>query len=171
MLEDVDDQMLVATEETFGPVIPLFRFYDEAEAVERSNDSVFGLSASVWSGDIKRADRVARALVTGNVSINNVMLTEGNHYLPFGGVKNSGIGRYKGVWGLHAFSNVKSIITDANKNAIEPNWYPYTRAKYQLFSEMTEGLFKGGASGLIKFAFKGIKLESYANKVGKQGRE
>lgn len=171
ILEDVSSNMLVAYEETFGPIIPLYRFYDEGEVVDRANDSEFGLSASVWTGDLKRADRVARALVTGNVSINNVMLTEGNHHLPFGGVKNSGIGRYKGVWGLHAFSNIKAILIDANKNTIEANWYPYTKTKYQLFSEMTEGLFKGGIGGFIKFALSGTKLESYANKAGKKGRE
>lgn len=171
ILENVSDDMLVAYEETFGPIIPLYRFFSEGEVVDRANDSEFGLSASVWTGDKKRADRVARALVTGNVSINNVMLTEGNHHLPFGGVKNSGIGRYKGVWGLHAFSNVKAILVDANKNAIEANWYPYTKTKYQLFSDMTEGLFQGGFSGLIKFALSGMKLESYANKAGKQGRK
>jgi len=171
ILEDVSSDMLVATEETFGPVIPLYRFYDEGEAVDLANDSEFGLSASVWTGDLKRADRVARALVTGNVSINNVMLTEGNHYLPFGGVKNSGMGRYKGVWGLHAFSNIKAILIDANKNSIEANWYPYTKTKYQLFSRMTEGLFKGGIGGFIKFALTGTRLESYSNKVGKKGRE
>ena len=171
ILEGVSDDMLVATEETFGPVIPLYRFYDEGEAIDLANDSEFGLSASVWTGDLKRADRVARALVTGNVSINNVMLTEGNHHLPFGGVKNSGIGRYKGVWGLHAFSNIKAILIDANKNNIEANWYPYTKTKYQLFSRMTEGLFQGGIGGFIKFALTGTKLESYSNKVGKKGRE
>lgn len=171
VMEDVSDDMLVATEETFGPVIPLFRFYDEAEAVDRANDSEFGLSASVWTGDIERAERVARALVTGNVSINNVMLTEGNHYLPFGGVKNSGIGRYKGVWGLHAFSNTKAIIIDVNKSVIQPNWYPYTSIKYGMFSKMTEGLFKGGIGGLVKFALSGLKLESYSDKTGKKGRK
>jgi acyl-CoA reductase-like NAD-dependent aldehyde dehydrogenase len=171
ILEDITTDMLVAYEETFGPIIPLYRFYDEGEVIDRANDSEFGLSASVWTGDLKRADRVARALVTGNVSINNVMLTEGNHHLPFGGIKNSGMGRYKGVWGLHAFSNIKAILIDANKNNIEANWYPYTKAKYQLFSKMTEGLFKGGIGGLIKFALAGTKLESYANKAGKQGRK
>jgi len=170
VLENVSDDMLVAFEETFGPIIPLYRFYDEGEAINRSNDSEFGLSASVWTGDIERAERVAHALVTGNVSINNVMLTEGNHHLPFGGVKNSGLGRYKGVWGLHAFSNIKAILIDANKNSIEANWYPYTKTKYQLFSRMTEGLFQGGIGGFIKFALTGIKLESYSNKVGKKGR-
>gem|GEM_PF-6709209 len=59
------------------------------QAIDMANDPEFGLSASVWSGDLARADRVARAIYTGNVSINNVMLTEGNHALPFGGVYRS----------------------------------------------------------------------------------
>jgi acyl-CoA reductase-like NAD-dependent aldehyde dehydrogenase len=64
--------------------------------------------------DLKRADRVARAIVTGNVSINNVMLTEGNHALPFGGAKQSGIGRYKGEFGFYCFANIKSMLVDKN---------------------------------------------------------
>ena len=77
-----------------------------------------------------RADRVTRALVTGNVSVNNVMLSEGNHALPFGGVKDSGIGRYKGIHGLRGFCNQKSVLIDSNSKKIEANWYPYTKKKY-----------------------------------------
>ena len=87
IIENSSDDMLLNREETFGPLLPIFAFQDEAEAIARANSDEFGLSASVWSADLKRADRVARAIVTGNVSINNVMLTEGNHALPFGGAK------------------------------------------------------------------------------------
>ena len=96
-------------EETFGPVLPLLTFKTEDEAIGLANASEYGLTASVWSKDRERAQRVARALVTGGVSINNVMATEANPALPFGGTKGSGFGRYKGEHGLHSFCNVKSV--------------------------------------------------------------
>jgi acyl-CoA reductase-like NAD-dependent aldehyde dehydrogenase len=170
LFDNVTSDMLVASEETFGPVLPLMKFYDEAEAINLANNSQYGLSASVWTADKERADRVTRALEVGNVSVNNVMLTEGNPYLPFGGCKLSGIGRYKGVHGLHGFCNMKSVIIDSNSSKIEPNWYPYTSKKYGIFSTLTDNAFTHGVMAFIKFALTGLKLESYSNKAGKQGR-
>jgi acyl-CoA reductase-like NAD-dependent aldehyde dehydrogenase len=171
VIEGARPGMRILSEETFGPVLPLIPFKTELDAVTAANDSEFGLSASVWSADLARATRVARALDTGNVSINNVMLTEGNHGLPFGGTKQSGIGRYKGEFGLYSFSNIKSVLIDKNSSKIEANWYPYTSKKYSLFSSMMVGLFTGGLRGLIRFALSGLKLESYSNLVGKKGRK
>jgi acyl-CoA reductase-like NAD-dependent aldehyde dehydrogenase len=164
VLENVRESMKIVRDETFGPALPLIPFKTEEEVIRLANDSEYGLSASVWSADLKRAERVARSLVTGNVSINNVMLTEGNHALPFGGVKNSGFGRYKGEFGLYAFSNVKSVLFDKNSSKIEANWYPYTREKYGLFTRMMVALFSGGLMGFIRFAIAGLKLESYSSK-------
>ena len=104
----------------------------------------------------------------GQETILGFALTEGNPALPFGGTKNSGFGRYKGEAGLHAFTNVKSIIVDKDSAKIEANWYPYTPTKYQLFTQMTVNLFKGGLAGLVGFAIAGLKLEQYADKIAKQ---
>ncbi len=170
VVEGAKPDSALVKDETFGPVLPLVPFTSEDEVVRLCNDSEYGLSASVWSADMERCKRVARALVTGNVSVNNVMLTEGNHALPFGGVKSSGFGRYKGEFGLYAFSNVKSVLLDKNSAKIEANWYPYTKTKYQLFTRMMLGLFQGGLMGFVKFALAGMKLESYSAKVWKKGR-
>jgi delta 1-pyrroline-5-carboxylate dehydrogenase len=159
--------MKIAVDETFGPVLPLFKFKTEEEVIEKANRSAYGLSASVFSKDKARANRVARAIHTGNVSVNNVMLSEGNHALPFGGVKNSGFGRYKGEFGFYSFSNIKSVLTDRMSSKIEANWYPYTPEKFHAFSAMMSGLFGKGIGSFIRFALNGLKLESIAEKTAK----
>jgi aldehyde dehydrogenase (NAD+) len=168
IVENSTDEMLLNREETFGPVLPIFSFHDETEAIARANGDAFGLSASVWSADLDRADRMARAIVTGNVSINNVMLTEGNHALPFGGAKKSGIGRYKGEFGFYCFANIKSILVDKDSNKMEANWFPYTPRKFRLFTELTTNIYTPGAWSFIKAAVSGLKLEGYVKKLGKK---
>jgi acyl-CoA reductase-like NAD-dependent aldehyde dehydrogenase len=164
LIENVDPSMKVQRDETFGPVLTITRFKTEADAIRLGNDSQFGLSASVWSADLDRADRVARALETGNVSINNVLATQANSGLPFGGVKQSGFGRYKGAFGLHAFCNVKSILIDKQSNKIELNWYPYSKEKYRLFSRLLDAMFGGGPLGLLRTVIIAARLESLCKK-------
>ncbi len=164
LITDVDNSMLLIQEETFGPVLPVIPFTDEDEVITHCNNSEFGLSASVWSKDLKRADRVARAIEVGAVSINNVMLTEGNPALPFGGTKNSGFGRSKGAEGLLSFTRSKSVLFDKQSKKIEANWYPYTQKKYELFQGLISALFNRTASWLARFAVAGIALESEAQK-------
>jgi aldehyde dehydrogenase (NAD+) len=168
LVENSTPEMLLNTQESFGPVLPISRFADEAEAIGLANSDEFGLSASVWSADARRADRVARAIVTGNVSINNVMLTEGNHALPFGGAKKSGIGRFKGEFGFYCFANIKSILVDKNSAKLEANWFPYTRRKFQLLTHLTTHLYSPGLWSFIKAAIAGLKLEGYVKKSAKR---
>ena len=161
LVTNVDPSMEIYGEETFGPVVTVVPFKDEAEAIRLSNEGRYGLSASVWSGDPERADRVARAIVTGSVSINNVLATQGNSALPFGGTKHSGMGRYKGAHGLYSFSNVKSILVDKNSAKKEPIWYPYTEEKYQLISDLIDASIEGGLKGFLKTAMIGLKLDKF----------
>lgn len=165
VLRGVTAAMKVWREETFGPVLPLVPFRDEDDAVALANDGDYGLSASVWSADLGRAERVARRLVVGNVSINNVMVSEGNHALPFGGAKQSGFGRYKGEFGLYSFSNVKAVMAEGMSGKIEANWYPYTPEKYGLFQRVIAGAFGRGPGALLRFVLAGLKLESLARRL------
>lgn len=163
VLTNVTGDMEIIKEETFGPILPIVKFSTEEEVIKMANDSEYGLSASVWSKDLKRADRVTAALKVGNVSINNHMLTEGNPALPFGGIKNSGFGRYKGDMGLHTFCNVKSIISGPNNKVIEPHWYPFTKPKSDTFPELMHAFFTRPRKW-IKFALIGLKLDPMGNK-------
>ncbi|WP_408898188.1 aldehyde dehydrogenase [Nocardioides sp. R1-1] len=108
LLAGVDNGMRVAQEEIFGPVVAVIAYDDEDDAVRIANDSVYGLSGSVWSADDDRAVAVARRVRTGMVSINGRPQAYGS---PFGGFKQSGIGREMGPEGFAAFLETKSIAT------------------------------------------------------------
>lgn len=107
VLGDCDDDMLVAREETFGPVAPLLTFTDEAEVVRRANDSPFGLAAYCYTRDLGRAHRVADALEFGLVGINDPL--PASPVAPFGGFKESGLGREGGHDGIEAFLETKLV--------------------------------------------------------------
>ncbi|WP_239460098.1 aldehyde dehydrogenase [Nocardioides daejeonensis] len=106
LLAGVDNGMRVAQEEIFGPVVAVIAYDDEEAAIRIANDSVYGLSGSVWSPDVDRALGVARRIRTGMVSINGRPQAYGS---PFGGYKQSGLGREMGPEGFKAFLETKSI--------------------------------------------------------------
>lgn len=161
LVTDTTDDMLITQEETFGPVLVMQPFDTEEEVLNTVNQSEFALSASVWSKDLKRARRVAAGIRCGAVSINNVMLTEGNPALPFGGVGESGAGRVKGVEGLRAMARSKAILIDKQSAKLEANWFPYTQAKYRLFDQLISAML-GGLKTFVNFATTGTKLEKTA---------
>ena len=92
--------MKIMRDETFGPVLPVMTFKTEDEAVKLANDSVFGLTASVWTRDIARGRRMAERIDAGTVMVNEVVYTHGIAQTPWGGVKESGYGRTHGRAGL-----------------------------------------------------------------------
>ena len=106
VFDGVTNDMRIAREEIFGPVLSVIRFSDEADAVRQANDSAYGLQASVWSDNINRAHRVARALRAGTVHVNQY--DEDDITVPFGGFKQSGNGRDKS---LHAFDKYTELKT------------------------------------------------------------
>ncbi len=107
ILVDVTADMLIAREETFGPVAPLFRFRTEEEAIRMANDTLFGLASYFYSRDVGRIWRVSEALEYGMVGINTGMIS--TEVAPFGGVKESGIGREGSKYGIEEYLEIKYI--------------------------------------------------------------
>ncbi|AYG82251.1 Betaine aldehyde dehydrogenase [Streptomyces hundungensis] len=107
LLAECTNDMRVAREEIFGPVVVVIPFDDEEEAIALANDSEYGLLDYVWSGDVARAFRVARRLRAGGVGVNTIGR---NMEAPFGGFKRSGVGRDVGSYALHAYSELQSLV-------------------------------------------------------------
>lgn len=107
IIGDIDNDAEIAQEEIFGPVLCFMTFEDEQQLIASANDSVYGLAAGIWTADYRRAWRVARAIEAGTVWINTYKQL--SIAAPFGGYKLSGLGREKGMQGLRAYQQVKSL--------------------------------------------------------------
>ncbi|MBF6522149.1 aldehyde dehydrogenase family protein [Nocardia farcinica] len=127
VLVDVDQSMSCITEETFGPTLPVVKVADEDEAIRFANDSIYGLSASVWTGDKERGERIARQLDAGAVNINDVFANLFSFALPMGGWGLSGVGaRWGGAAGLRKYCRQKAITKPIlPTQERELFWYPY----------------------------------------------
>jgi succinate-semialdehyde dehydrogenase/glutarate-semialdehyde dehydrogenase len=107
VLVDVDTSMKVTREETFGPVAPLFRFKTEEEGIAMANDTEFGLASYFYARDIGRIWRVGEGIESGMVGINTGLIS--NEVAPFGGVKQSGIGREGSKYGIEEYLEIKYL--------------------------------------------------------------
>lgn len=115
---DVNNAMRIAQEEVFGPVLSIIRFKDEADAVRLANDVRFGLAAAVWTSDIARALRMSEALQAGTVWINTYRAI--SYMAPFGGYKDSGLGRENGIDAIREYLQVKSVWINSGAVAGNP---------------------------------------------------
>jgi succinate-semialdehyde dehydrogenase/glutarate-semialdehyde dehydrogenase len=107
LLTGVTIEMKVSREETFGPVAPLFRFRDEAEALRLANATEFGLASYFYARDVGRVFRVAEGIESGIVGVNTGIIS--NEVAPFGGVKQSGLGREGSKYGIEDFLEIKYV--------------------------------------------------------------
>jgi acyl-CoA reductase-like NAD-dependent aldehyde dehydrogenase len=134
VLADVDQSMSCMREETFGPTLPVVNVVDEEEAIRLANDSRYGLSATVWTSDPARDERVARRIEAGAVNINDAMANGFQFGLPMPGWKDSGIGaRNGGAEGILKYCRAQAITTPRiPTQANERLWYPYSRRKFRI---------------------------------------
>jgi acyl-CoA reductase-like NAD-dependent aldehyde dehydrogenase len=132
VLRKVDHTMKIMTEETFGPVLPIMAFSDVEEAVRLANDSHYGLTASIWTRDKKMASRLADELEVGGVTVNDHMVTFNEPKAIWGGIKQTGMGRTHGPYGMLEIINVKFVCDDFKKKRLKQWWYPYAPEKLRV---------------------------------------
>jgi len=146
VLVDANDTMDVVREESFGPLLPIMRFDTEEEAIRRANSSVYGLNASVYTRDRERGRRVAEQLEAGTVILNEVMFTHACPETPWGGVKQSGLGR------VHSDQHLRDLCMPlhVNEEAVpypaswSPFWQPYSHRKFRRIMAAAQAMFAAG---------------------------
>ena len=146
VISETRADMAVQREETFGPVVTVVPIADEEEGLRLANASPYGLTASVWTRDEARAERIARRLHAGSVYVNEALIPGGAGEAPWGGVKASGFGKSRGAQGLRDMSRVKHVAFDRFGLKDAPVWFPYTPEKYRAVSDFVPCLF--GVSGV-----------------------
>ena len=143
VLTNVNHEMDVMREETFGPVLPLMTFRTEDEAVRLANDSVYGLTASVWTSDLARGKRIAERIEAGTVTVNDVLYTHGIAQTPWGGVKQSGFGRTHGRAGLLELVNQQHVHVNRFPFLPDAWWFNYTTDAGKLFRSLARRFASG----------------------------
>jgi acyl-CoA reductase-like NAD-dependent aldehyde dehydrogenase len=156
VLADVNHEMRIMREETFGPVLPVMSFDSDDEAVRLANDSDYGLAASVWTRDRARGERLARRIKAGTVMVNDVVSCFGISEAPHGGVKSSGMGRAHGRFGLEEMVRLKYVDVDLIPGMKKVWWYGYGRNFLQHMEGFLDMQFARGLATRLRGARKAI---------------
>lgn len=119
VFENVTNDMTIAREEIFGPVLSVIKFKDEEDALSKANDTLYGLASGIWTNDLKRAHRMVRGLKAGTVYVNTFSMLDSA--APFGGRKQSGFGRELGIQAMDMYTETKNVWIDLNEQGL--NWY------------------------------------------------
>ena len=141
LLTNVDHSMAIMVEETFGPVLPIMAVDNLDEAIRLANDSIYGLSAYVWTSSTKFARRCFRELQAGTIMINDSTSSWGEPNAPWGGYKMSGIGRTRARFGLEQMVQVKYTSYDRGANKQNIWWYPYNVKSQKFMADAMELLY------------------------------
>src|SRR5438067_5540595 len=151
VLTGVTHEMRIMREEIFGPVVPIVTVDSEEEAIAMANDSVFGLSASVWTLDRDKGDRIARRLEAGSVWINDHMYSHGTCQCSWGGIKDSGIGRAHSKFGFYECVNIKHVAWEPSR-VKDFWWHPYDEALAKALKTSAQVLYgpRGARLGALR---------------------
>lgn len=151
VISGAKNKMRPMREETFGPTLPIATFKTEDEAINLANDTDFGLTASVWTGNLEKGKRVAEKILAGTVTVNEVLYTHGIGQTPWGGFKNSGYGRTHGKEGLMELVAVQHI--HVNRFLFTPDvwWFKYSNNAIETFKQMARTFSSGSIIRTIGF--------------------
>ena len=144
VLTGVDHSMTCMTEETFGPTLPIMRVENEDEAVRLANDSPFGLDSSVFAGDHRRGERVARRLQAGSSVVNDTLVNYFAMEIPIGGAKESGIGARHGRIGIQKYCQRQNLVVTRFGLNRELYYFPYSKLSSRLTDLMIRALYGRG---------------------------
>jgi acyl-CoA reductase-like NAD-dependent aldehyde dehydrogenase len=145
VLVDVDHNMKVMQEETFGPVLPIMRVNDAEEGVRMANDSQYGLQASVWTRDLEKGEELARRIEAGVVCVNDAQMNYAALNLPMGGWKTSGLGTRHGSAGIRKYTKVQSLLITPRALKREPFMFPYRARRTLLLRRLFKFLYGRGS--------------------------
>jgi succinate-semialdehyde dehydrogenase/glutarate-semialdehyde dehydrogenase len=157
ILEGVNDSMLVMQQETFGPVVGVEKIESIDEAIQKANNSTLGLTASVWTKDKEKAQRIASRLEAGAIMINDHLMSHGLAETPWGGFKESGLGRTHGYIGLEEMTQPRVVVDDIMPG-VKKNiwWHPHNKNVYDGLKGAISFLYSKDlsekVSGLIKLS-------------------
>ncbi|MCW5828468.1 MAG: aldehyde dehydrogenase family protein [Deltaproteobacteria bacterium] len=155
VLASVDHRFECVSAETFGPLLPVMKFHDEEEVVRLANDSTVGLTASIWSKDLDRARMLASRIEAGTVMVNANVYTYAVPQTPWGGPKESGIGRTHGALGLKEMCEPHHIHVNRTHFLKEPFWFRYSPQHAGLFKSAVRMLWGSGLGARLK-ALEGL---------------
>ncbi len=159
VLTNVDHSMSIMKDETFGPVVGVMKYRTTEEAINLANDSILGLTCSVWSRNRKRAEKIGIRLQAGVITINDHLMTHGMPETPWGGFKQSGIGRCHGEIGFEEMTQPQVVVQDllhfARKN---PWWHPYSLKSYDGIKGIMQFLYSKRISKKLSGIFDFLKI-------------
>ena len=144
MLLDVDHSMEGMREETFGPTLPIMKVADADEGVRLSNDSAYGLQASVWTKDVAKGERLARRIEAGAVTVNDAQINYVALELPMGGWKSSGLGTRHGADGIRKYTKKQTLVVTRLAPKRDLHMLPYSAKRTKLISRVLKLVYGRG---------------------------